>query len=230
MPYTRRRSRFTRRPTSRPYRRRRPAASVKRQVVKYINKTREHKFFINDLAVGHVDSGAPDIWGGLCEVPQGVTVNDRDGRQITPSSLRFTYRVAAQQTAGPPAPPAQETVRCMLFIWKCNDTTPPQVSDILELGSTAALAVWSPYKQKPTNHFTILHDKTYTLAQSQGYTKALNRTVRLFGRRLKRITFDGLGSIRGSNKIYFMILSTNPNPGADGSFYSYVSTFRFTDS
>jgi hypothetical protein len=196
---------------------------MKAMVLRTVNATREHKYHVNFLDTGVINS-ANWILNCLTLIPQGNTANSRDGRNAFPTSLQLKYWVGRDTSA---TAPRYEVVRVIVFVWHVDDNTaPPTIADVLESTGSGQRLVNSAYKQKPTNGFTVLHDQRIGVQTSGSQVKVGSANLT----RLPRITFETGGALFGKNHVYLLLASDNPQPLPDGSALGYTSTCRFTDA
>lgn len=166
----------------------------------------EHKKLDTPIAPAFV--GGVSTSGTLAElslVAQGDTENDRTGVKITPTKLDLDIGITDDST-GPCY------WRAILFRW--NDTTLPNVTDIINPASTD-----SPLNWVNKGKYSVLHDKHYyAQATSTGSIIQIRRSFR-FGA-TDFIRFTGSSATSGELGRIFLLLISNsaaiPHPLAFG--------------
>ncbi len=117
----------------------------------------EVKFF--DLAVNDaVVATTGTITDSVCQIAQGITDDDRVGRQCTVKSIQWRYRVTLPEISVAASPAAGDTVRVVLFLDKqCNGAT-AAVLDLFENTSYQAFGNLAEQRR-----FHTLYDRIHSL-------------------------------------------------------------------
>lgn len=177
-------------------------------IKKVIQSSAEHKY--NDQAGVQTSLLEPSPFiQSLANIGEGASNNNRIGNNITPSSIRIRYNVQLLNSS------SAYSVR-VYVVQSLSDGTPQDLPNITEL--------WPPLEVSKIN-YRILYDKTHQM--SLGVNENLYRDIRISGKRIIDISFDGTsgGTNKGSINIHF----ETDNVVADEVSVSYFSRLYFTD-
>lgn len=167
------------------------------QVRRIIARQQELKTFVKG-AVGVSNSNVPTIVS-LTDIPLGQTDNSRIGNHVHLKSLAGWFHFIAGD--------ATNTMRCILFKWKENDTyNTPTAAQILANGPTGAPDVFSSYNRDSPGNFTILKD-WYMIGSTGTSSPFLIQKKQLSIKLTGKAQFWSDVGTTGTNKIYLMFIS-----------------------
>lgn len=148
----------------------------------------------------------------LSIIAQGDTDTERDGDQLTLSSVNIRGRVLVGDTTN--------IVRIIFYQWR--PITSPTIPDILSPGVDATnIDIFSLYNHDKRSQFKILSDKTYVLAgfgtSASPYGPASEKyfTMTLNKKLIKKLQYNNGSSTVGSNQVWYLAISDSqatPNP------------------
>jgi hypothetical protein len=155
------------------------------------------KFVDVQYAVSATSVGT--ILAGICNIPQGITVNQRTGDTVFWKKLFINYSLATQNAD------VFNTTRILIFQWHPNSAlTVPVVTDVLQTANLYAMYDW-----QFSNQYTILYDVihyqsgTATNPSSSGLQGYFGQ-IELKG--VKRADYAA-GVALGSQQFYILIIS-----------------------
>jgi len=175
------------------------------------------KFQDVNYAVSAISIGT--VLAGICNIPQGITVNQRTGDTVFWKELYVNYELATQNAD------IYNTSRVIIFQWHPNSAlTVPVVTDILQVASVQSMYDW-----QYSNLFTILHDKVYFQSGTASNPTA-SGNVGYFGpislkKAVKRAEFAN-GAAQGSQQFYILLISDS----SVAPFPTFSATTRITYS
>jgi len=148
----------------------------------------------------------------LSIIAQGDTDTERDGDQLTLSSVNVRGRVHVGDTTN--------KVRIIFYQWRPVST--PIISDILTAGvDGSTIDTFSLYNHDKRSQFKILSDKTYVLAgfgtSASPHGPATEKYFTLtFNKKLiKKLQYTNGSATVGSNQVWYLAISDSaatPNP------------------
>lgn len=171
----------------------------------------EKKYFIDQVGQQSVISTGNIAAASLVDVPQGTADTNRDGDQITLTSIQIKYYLQISFTT---ATELINYVRVIYFqYFPYIGGGAPAVTDILLTADFRA-----PYNHDKRFDFHILHDKTHMLtAQATGVPNDSSiRKEEFYLTKFKRrkVQFTAAG-VNGSNKVWILYISDSgviPHP------------------
>lgn len=139
------------------------------------------------------------ILSGICNIPQGITVNQRTGDTVFWKSLYINYSVNTQNVD------VFNLLRVIVFQWRPNTLlNVPVVTDILQITS-----VYSMYDWQFSNQFTVLYDKVHFMSGTAAAPDAAGNQGYFGQIKLKgpaRADF-AQGIAGGSNQYFILVIS-----------------------
>lgn len=181
------------------------------QVRRMLSSREETKTFVAG-ALSSAVSLVPVIVS-LTNIPLGQTDNTRIGNHVHLKSLKGRVVVIAGD--------ATNITRVIIFKWKENDAfNPPSASQILAVGPSGGVDVYSTYNTESPGNYQILED--YFLLGSNGTSSPHLIVKREMNKKLtgKAQFWSDIGTA-GTNKIYIMFQSDSaaaPNPAISFNF------------
>lgn len=167
------------------------------QVRRLIARREETKSFVKG-AVGVSNSNVATIVS-LSDIPLGQTDNARIGNHVHIKSVIGHLNFIAGD--------ATNTMRCIIFKWKENDTfNTPTAAQILANGPTGAADVFSTYNRDSPGNYVILED--WFMVGSTGTSSPFLIQKKQINKRVggKMMFYSDVGTT-GTNKIYLLALS-----------------------
>lgn len=209
---------YTRKPSRRTSRSRRPlssrqAVAVKNLALKTIKSTSEWKHFTTSSTTSADTSGAIV---DFCQVPVGDTDITRDGDMIRASSMTIRGILSNGDD--------YNAIRVIFFQWHTSLAV-PTTTNILNI--VAGYEIQSPYEVDQGGEYKILYDKTFNI-----FSRYSGQTMyRTFKTKLRlprpKIQFRGSG-LNAENKVYMLLLSDS-NATVHPSL-SLVTKLNFMDN
>lgn len=159
-------------------------------------------------------SSTPNVVS-LSDVAQGDADTNRDGDQLSLTSIEFRGYIATGDTTN--------VLRFIIFQWYPNDSFyPPTASDIL---LTAASGFISPYSHDGRFQFKILYDRSFSMSTNwQPYLTFHKYVTKGFRRKIQY----NAGGTTGVNKIYLLLVSDSS--AAPHPTISYYSKLNYRDT
>lgn len=166
----------------------------------------------------------------LSDIGQGDADNERDGDQLTLTSLDFRYFWNMSGSV------ESTRVRTLIFQW--YPPTIPIVTDILLFNALPATPLdvrfMAPYSHDRRFNFRVLYDKTHLMtyqalagANPNSYTSAQLVRVIKFAR--DRIQYIG-GGVTGTNKVYVLFISDAPAGTPARPNVKYITKLNYHDN
>lgn len=194
--------------TSMAYRRRNYNRSLRKLGKKLSVVIGEKKYFVNEVAPQNVLSTGQIA--SLTDVSQGDGDTQRDGDQLTMTSLQVNYFLSMPLVS---LGDVTNYIRIIIFQYHPFASSVPGITDILLTADFRA-----PYAHDKRFDFNILADKTFVLtaqsatAPNSNAIKMNKFFIKTFKRR--KIQFTA-GGVNGTNKLYILYISdstTTPHP------------------
>lgn len=191
----------------------------KKQVKRIVNSGRElRQYHVNSTGTG-VSTTVGMI--NLSGVTQGDAADNRDGDDLFPTQLQLKWYLASHASSTEPS-----ICRFIIFQWKeDNAAGAPTAADVLANGTTYALT--DTYNPATKQLVKVLYDRVIPIKDvvDSGERFYVQKTVRIFQKRLKRIRFNA-GANTGTSHIYLMTYSGTAS-GSNPPQLAYSSTLYF---
>lgn len=167
------------------------------QVRRLIARREELKTYVKG-AVGVSNSNVATIIS-LSDIPLGQTDNSRIGNHVHLKSIQGHLNFIAGD--------ATNTMRCIIFKWKENDTfNTPTVGQLLASGPTGAADVFSTYNRDSPANYQIIAD--WFMVGSTGTSSPFLIQKKQINKKLTgKIQFYSDVGASGTNKIFLLALS-----------------------
>lgn len=189
-------------------RRRKRKMPIVKLIKKVIQNQAEHKY--NDQAGTQVSLVEPNPFlVNLANIGEGTSNNNRIGNNIKVASIRIRYNLQLLNSS------SAYSVRVYVY-QSLSDGTPQDLPNVTEL--------WPPLEVSKIN-YRILYDRTHQM--SLGVNENLYRDIRIKGKRIIDISFDGTSG--GTNKGQIFIHFETDNVTADELSVGLFSRLYFTD-
>jgi hypothetical protein len=196
---------------------------VHREVVQVVQKMEkrkvEHKFLDTAATAATVTSTAALV--NLSTIVQGITVNDRIGRDVRLHHLEMSYTLYQQNVN------VLTSVRVVIFQWKPNtQALVPTYAQVFE--TTTGSAFLASYNYDYSDQYSILYDKLHSLAGLVAApTASSNQNVLLRRiRNMRQVQVYVAGTSNSSNSLYLLYIS---DVAANAPTFNYQFRLDFTD-
>lgn len=210
----------------------RRSGKVPEATKKYVKQQTSRKIetkYVVETATSHEITDDITLQDLTDSISQGDGVGNRDGDQV--ELQRISGRMLFTRDSGAAAGSVQ-TIRCLFFQWHPDNNTesPSNINEIVQVSSSAALAVNSGYPiNKSTRHFTPLLDRTIHLAAP---TNDPYRSVKSMGfaipkHKLRKLQYNAAATT-GKNHVYVVFWSDKAS-GAENGVCTYVANVFYKD-
>jgi len=189
--------------------------ATKRYVKTAIKTSKETNYRNIDNSAQAISYDVPLVatWSSI---PQGDTIQAREGDRIQPTHLRFSYQCVHDAVT--------VISRIIVFQWKPdNQVDAPAMNKILEIPSSQQ-SVYSPYMQDKVDRskFTVLYDKMHT-GDATGLTATTHtRTINIKKFANKYINYNESATATGKSLIYVLAFSNVASASTEPTFNKIV--------
>lgn len=217
--------------TRRSFRRRRPFRKFRRygryksgkmfiKKVRYAMKAISERKNVDSSQNASIDTVGSILSLGLDGLPQGTTMNNRLGNEITLKSVHIRGTVFPGE--------ATNTVRLLLVQWLSETASLTVVNNVLFNNATAGFDVYSMYAKEYSGKFNILWDRSFAVSNAAApniiYNHIVNRKM------IKTIRYNSqvVGNLVTKGALFLIALSDSaafPHPTI-----SFSTRITFTDS
>lgn len=208
--------------------------------LKKSKEIKEYNYLASTPFLPLVGGSGFQTYQSLTEIPQGVDINQRVGREIRPLSLKLKFLITGSGTTLTASP---QPCRILILQDMGYVGTYPSGPDILDYYSTTAdsnTTALSHYnddlvarKSAPNNRLRILYDKVfYVHPIYSSYASECSKqiSVNIPAKRMKKIVFGGTtgASVSNGNIILYFQHGTNTDSNRQATL-TYRSRFAYYD-
>lgn len=201
----------------------RQKAEIRKIAKRQVGLKQELKYFLINT-YDYAISTTPSLFQ-LSAIPQGDTDTTRDGDRLELSKISLRGQVYCT-----------DVTNIMRFIvFQFRPSAVPVASQILQIGPSGAIDVWSNYNHDTRQEYKILYDKTFTM-QGNGAAATSPFTDSSYQHFQRKITNNNFnknlqyigGGTGGTNQIYYIAVSDS-NLAAHPTI-TFQAYFNFKDS
>lgn len=181
---------------------RKPKASTKfvtkAEVKRYVQGTREHKYFDTPFAVVTIPRAGNVL--ELTTIAQGLLDTNRIGDNIQPTSLQINLLFSNDLAAG-----VATWIRFVIFRWKIDTNIAlPALGNIMQNTPASTLAPLSPFNHDQRSQFEVLYDDLFNLDNVYG---SVNKCYKmLLPLAQKEVKYDA-ATTTASGHLYSIMIS-----------------------
>lgn len=191
--------------------------------VQHLDKPELKHISVSGSGITVPQSTSPSMYDIGTNIATGTGYTDRIGDRVRLVNLSFRFQLVSNILST-----VDDIIRLVVFKMKEPKGVAQTLSDVLET-NTIVTNIMSPYRWDNRTNFTILHDRTYKLINSQTTTtqKPQNQykvNIPLHGSVMK---FQGDSTTVNDNNLYFFIVGIN---GTNTPTWNYYYRMTYTDA